>query len=445
MHKELTDHLGWTPGLERLTGGSSSLLDGIAVFIDFDWIEVIGHKHRTFPNYLALGRYIRKNTRPGKKTALILTNQTKGEGCHLDHSTHDIFILNINHYRKCPKDAAGAYFAGLVAAPLVRERLSEEELASVLDQVANQTAIGAWLERHPVAKGSIVASLGSVAVESVGTDQLIAALMQRLPDMEAGDRECLQSLLQAQDFPVNILRTVQYAKRSEAVAEFKRELKQGVWKEKHWQRFFSRERWIFGHHLLYQFLEVMEAEAYVGAKGMSNTGGQVADYIARTRGVAASFSTLVDIKVPQARLVKEKEYRNGVHAIDDELAGGVAQILGNCNTWNREGSRQDGNLERAHDEGWQTAQPRGILVIGDTQSLTTRLMKQSFELFRRHLHGVEILTFDELLIRAEELVQADLQPSEAYSLALSIAAPEATSPMSYSAPSVITAASPSGV
>jgi hypothetical protein len=76
-----------------------------------------------------------------------------------------------------------------------------------------------------------------------------------------------------------------------------------------------------------------------------------------------------------------------------------------CDEWNRGGSLQPENQRRAFEEGWGTAQPRGILVVGHTkQFIGSEDKKRSFELFRRQMHGVEILTFDELLIRAQELI-----------------------------------------
>ena len=90
----------------------------------------------------------------------------------------------------------------------------------------------------------------------------------------------------------------------------------------------------------------------------------------------------------------------------DELSGAVSQIIGSCDEWNRGGSLQPQNQRRAFTEGWDTAQPRGILVAGHTKQLSdSEDKKRSFELFRRHIHGIEILTFDELLVRAQELVK----------------------------------------
>jgi hypothetical protein len=213
----------------------------------------------------------------------------------------------------------------------------------------------------------------------------------------------LQRLLSSRDFPAVVLQAAEAARRKIVVQEFRRELEADQWKERQWQDFFDRERWIFGHGLLYVFLQMVQREAYVGGKNLENVDGRVTDYAVRTKGVCASFIAFVEIKVPSARLVGDI-YRNRTHGLHDDLSGAVSQILGVCDDWNREGSKQSDNMLRSFEEKWETVQPRGILVAGHTRQLDTVPKKRSFELFRRQLHGVEILTFDELLARAEELV-----------------------------------------
>jgi Domain of unknown function (DUF4263) len=46
-----------------------------------------------------------------------------------------------------------------------------------------------------------------------------------------------------------------------------------------------------------------------------------------------------------------------------------------------------------------------ILVLGDTAQLTSLDKKHTFELFRQNLLKPEIITFDELLARAQFIVE----------------------------------------
>ena len=197
-------------------------------------------------------------------------------------------------------------------------------------------------------------------------------------------------------------------RRREAVNEFERELNRNEWKERDWQKFFKREKWIFGHGLLYNFLEIIGSEVYVGGKDLTNKNGRVADYAVTAKGKIASFFALVEIKIPDTILLGQV-YRNRAYSIHEDLGGAVSQIIGMCDEWSRTGSKEPDNHARAIEEGWDTAQPRGILVIGHTRQFSgVNDRKRSFELFRRHLYGIEILTFDELFIRAQEIISLDM-------------------------------------
>lgn len=52
-----------------------------------------------------------------------------------------------------------------------------------------------------------------------------------------------------------------------------------------------------------------------------------------------------------------------------------------------------------------TISPKGIVVIGMTNQLTSFDMKNTFERFRNELHNPEIITFDELFERAKFIVE----------------------------------------
>jgi Domain of unknown function (DUF4263) len=414
MEQEFTDHLSWNLPLRRVQGGSPRLLDGIDVFVDFHWEALIGHPQRTFTNYMSLKDYIQRYTRPGRRPALLLTNQAgKNEGCRTNHHTHDIFVVNILTYKGVAKnDAAGAYFAGLQGSPIINpDGLSEETKDSLLESIGSVESIGKWINRHADRISLLWSEIGSVALGSAETNGLIVELTKRTGALSFSDIQRIESFLSLPNFPSSALEAANLAHRRAAVTEFERELGRDEWHESDWQKFFKREKWIFGHGLLYIFLEPLESEANVGGKDLSNTGGRKADYAVKAKGQFASFFALVEIKVPSATLVGPM-YRNHAHGIHENLSGPLSQIIGMCDEWNREGSRQEANQRRAVEEGWSTAQPRGILVVGHTkQFVGSEDRKRSFELFRRQMHGVEILTFDELFIRAQQLISLE-QPGE---------------------------------
>lgn len=420
MQSVLTESLNWTPPLRRLYGRAWRER-GIEIYADFSWETLVGHNQLTFTNYLSLANYLRRYLTGDKRRALILTQQdSRPEGRHSEHPEYEIFVVNIRRYREVAKnDAAGAYFAGLQGAPIIRasdlmaRQFTRDEVASLLDALSTAESVADWIRRHPTETAALGAIWDEILASCASTPRLAEELGSRIRQMSGENIPQLTALIGAVDFPANILRAASLARRKESVDEFRAELTAERWREKDWQSFFEREDWIFGHGLLYQFVHVLQRETLVGGKEMSNRGGQVADFSIRTIGTNLSFIALVDIKTPAAKLVSVQQCRNGAHPIDSDLAEAVAQILANCDEWTREGSGQTDNVRRAEREGWRTAQPRGILVLGNSRSLSNDDAIQSFELFRRHLHGVEILTFDELLLRADALASPRQSPGPA--------------------------------
>ena len=71
--------------------------------------------------------------------------------------------------------------------------------------------------------------------------------------------------------------------------------------------------------------------------------------------------------------------------------------------------RGGANVESIHrverDYGAITVSPKGIVVIGDLSELQNNEQKRAFELFRRSLSSVDIITYDELLERAKYIIQ----------------------------------------
>jgi hypothetical protein len=77
---------------------------------------------------------------------------------------------------------------------------------------------------------------------------------------------------------------------------------------------------------------------------------------------------------------------------------------------------------RIHHSNIFTHEPKGILVIGNTNQLNSFEKRNSFELYRQNVHNPEIITFDELLERAKFIVgdsnieMIDLDNSDDYEL-----------------------------
>ncbi|MET9247668.1 Shedu immune nuclease family protein [Nonomuraea sp. NPDC003709] len=141
--------------------------------------------------------------------------------------------------------------------------------------------------------------------------------------------------------------------------------------------------------------------------------GKRVDALLHTSGVVRSL-VFAEFKTHRTALLG-KEYRSGCFAPSDELAGGVSQVQGTVHLAATTISDQlaEIDLDGAEIPGRFTylIRPRSFLVIGHLGKLKGEAggdhaaKIRSFEPYRRHLDAPEIVTFDELLARAEWAIQ----------------------------------------
>lgn len=204
----------------------------------------------------------------------------------------------------------------------------------------------------------------------------------------------------------------QLLKRKERLSEFDISLKTQATDEGWWQDFFERNKWIFGYGLNYQILRHEQSQPHYGGQRLDGKGGQKGDYLTSTVG-DLNFTVLVEIKTPDTPLLQgNTEIRAGAWSLSKDLTDALSQIQANIDTWDKQGSRQPDNIDRLEKDNVFTVQPKGIIVIGLLSQLDSRSRRETFQRFRKSLHGIDILTFDELLKRAQFIVEERLEESQ---------------------------------
>jgi len=185
-------------------------------------------------------------------------------------------------------------------------------------------------------------------------------------------------------------------------------------RESVWQQFLENNPWILGVGLAGQLLTSWsDSRLEQVVSGFSIAGpGKRTDALLRTTGRIRSM-VFAEIKHHQTSLLGGTEYRPGCWPPSTELAGGVTQIQ---QTVDRAVDDIRKRLPDRDEEGVETGEatwlirPRSFLVLGHLDQLRGSAgvhptKYQSFELYRRNLYEPEIMTFDELLARAEWHVQ----------------------------------------
>lgn len=213
-----------------------------------------------------------------------------------------------------------------------------------------------------------------------------------------------------------------YVKRSEALAEFKKlltdekyfiSIKKGNKEERVWQNFFEKNKWIFGLNLNLFFLSSLENRNYeqVVAGFNFNTGGKRADALLKSNGILSSFF-FCEIKTHNTTILEKVAYRKDCYGISKEFAGALSQVQ---KTVSKATSLIKGRQNIKDKDGYDSNeiifnyQPLSTIVIGSLNEFfkgdnLNEERYASFELFRKSLQNIQVITFDELYARAEAIL-----------------------------------------
>ena len=197
-------------------------------------------------------------------------------------------------------------------------------------------------------------------------------------------------------------------KNLDELTKFKKHIKQPLCKdETAWQVFMQRNQWIFGYGLDYRFLSILQREFHSSDTEADGSDGVIGDYLMGDN----KFTTFVELKLPTTPLFGKSKNRSGCWKLSNDLMDAVSQIL-------EQKSKGEIKIETSkilHDENGHPINQRAynskvILIIGswteieqDTSKIKN-LKEKTFELFRRELKNIDILTYDELYNRAEFII-----------------------------------------
>jgi hypothetical protein len=273
-------------------------------------------------------------------------------------------------------------------------------------------------------------NLSYVPITGEGTTRIDDAFLRRIfadPNALAAyalDPEVLRALIEKDATATDVVAT---AGRRAAVERFRRMLEEETYfaseksrlgvrgDEAIWQSFFEENPWILGAGLTSQLLTSWDdnrLEQVVAGYSIGGSGKR-ADALLRTAGIIRSM-VFAEFKTDTTNLLQQNEYRPGCWGPSKELVGGVAQAQATihaavANIGSRIATLADDGSDVPGD--WTYLfQPRSFLVVGSLGEFVGEDgghhagKIRSFELYRRNTSFPEIVTFDELLARAEWIV-----------------------------------------
>lgn len=164
-----------------------------------------------------------------------------------------------------------------------------------------------------------------------------------------------------------------------------------------WQEFFEAN--VFALQLLFGGPTVfVDSQLSIGEGDNTRKGKKIADYL--FQNPMTSNAALVEIKKPRTGLLKKRPYREGVYGVQSEIGEAVTQVLDQALQLTR---HEAATKARTVGTSWTSNAPRCFVVAGRMKEIDTNDKRKSFDLYREHLAGVRLVTYDEILAQLVSL------------------------------------------
>jgi Domain of unknown function (DUF4263) len=168
-------------------------------------------------------------------------------------------------------------------------------------------------------------------------------------------------------------------------------------KEDEWQSFYVENPFIL--RLAFGIPIIMIAgQVSVGGGKLSGSGTKISDFA--VKAALSGNLSLIEIKTPDTTLLDSRPYRGELCAPSRELSGAVNQLLDQ-----RYQLQKSITVLKDTSGVWdiESYAIQGLVIVGRIP--TDRMQLKSFELFRNGLKSILVITFDELVLKLEHLLE----------------------------------------
>lgn len=184
-----------------------------------------------------------------------------------------------------------------------------------------------------------------------------------------------------------------------------------VTKEQVWQKFFEKNTWILGYGLDYIFNSELDSKKLeqVTSGSNFNSGGKRTDALLKSLGAINSLC-FCELKLNNDSLLKQVKnaYRGESWQISDSLAGAIAQVQRTVHKAMKDFSTKTEIKDKQDNLTGETLyfyNPKAFILIGNLDEFIidgriNEVKFSSFEMFRKNLKNIDIITYDELYQRA---------------------------------------------
>ncbi len=241
--------------------------------------------------------------------------------------------------------------------------------------------------------GNLTSEVDALGESHIGS--LLNALLRRASELEAPE-SLIEILSEIGTQPLTNFRTAIGIAHLKAVIEEWETL--STTDEATWQTFFKENEWILAQAFS-QPVILFRPSATVRPQTIENTERRIVDYV-YTNSLTKNLA-LIEIKTPSTQLLAATPYRNGIYRPSANLVGSVSQI----SAYRHDVKQHASSLLRGEARIALRTDPQCVVIVGHTDQLDTQDKKNSFEQYRRELRNVQILTYDEVRVRAVGMLE----------------------------------------
>jgi len=189
----------------------------------------------------------------------------------------------------------------------------------------------------------------------------------------------------------------------------------GAGAEAIWHHFLKNHQWIFGLSLTLRFMEDFADEQSVGVADTENHGSPQVDMLG-----FSDYTVLIELKTPETDMFtdsKSKNARANTWSFSNEFIEGFSQCLAQKTDWEKSSSIKDLTKDGVSlDRGViRTIDPQAIFIVGnkereiprDSRLVDVLTKRDTLERFIKNNRNVNIISYDELYVRACHIAQEE--------------------------------------
>ncbi len=401
----------WTSELKKRSGATN--LEGLPVYFDFQWRVVFKHGRTTLKNGKSLASAVKRDCPSNLHPAILLTTRDDHDEGPIVTSSHFVVVVHVQSFLdQGSPDAVATYFARVsktrvTSLSKLREIWDKPEVRDFVLNNLTSKDIQDWVTTNAEALRSLAETVRTRAFEDLLRVLEIDDVVRILNWFAKGTPKCsaAEVVARIRDDDLPTFHTLfGVARLKKVVDKWKSQISNAS--EEYWQQEFTTHSFALAHLFSFPVI-VQETKANVGGKSFDNKGSNLVDFLLKNE--LTNNAVLLEIKTPATLLLAGK-YRNVVN-VSSELSGACLQVA----NYRQSLVEHYASLSLNYRPRQLTPfDPPAVVIIGSTNQLKDDGTEssdgpdkmRSFELFRAGQRRIEVITFDELFRRLENLLTA---------------------------------------